>query len=204
MTAALFHGYLAGHRQVFDSIEGLGAPIATAAERLAQCLRDGGKILLCGNGGSAADCQHLAAEFTGRFQRERAPLAALALTTDTSALTCIANDYGFDQVFARQVLALGRPGDCLVGVSTSGRSPNVVRAIQAARGRGLSTIGLLGRDGGELAGLCDLAVVVPGTDTARIQEAHLFIEHAWCGLVEHALSDPHPQQGSRHAHRHDQ
>jgi len=204
MTATLLHGYLAGHRQVFDAIEGLGPQIATAAERLAQCLRDGGKILLCGNGGSAADCQHVAAEFTGRFQKERAPLAALALTTDTSALTCIGNDYGFEQVFARQVQALGRAGDCLVGISTSGRSPNVVRAVQAARAGGLSTIGLLGRDGGELATLCDLAVVVPGADTARIQEAHLFIEHAWCGLVEHALSESTSQQGSRHAHRHDQ
>jgi D-sedoheptulose 7-phosphate isomerase len=204
MTATVLHAYLAGHRRVFDSLEVLASPITTAAERMAQCLRDGGKLLLCGNGGSAADCQHIAAEFTGRFQRERAPLAALALTTDTSALTCIGNDYGFEQVFARQVQALGRAGDCLVGISTSGRSPNVVHAMRAARERGLSTIGLLGRDGGELAALCDLAVIVPGDDTARIQEAHLFIEHAWCGLVEHALSDFLSHQGSAHAHRHDQ
>ena len=204
MTAALLHRYLAGHRLVFDSIEVLAGEIATAAERLAQCLRDGGKILLCGNGGSAVDCQHLAAEFTGRFQAERAPLAALALTTDSSALTCIGNDYGFEHVFARQVLALGRPGDCLVGISTSGRSPNVLRAMASARERGLSTIGLLGRDGGDIAPLCDLAVVVPGGDTARIQEAHLFIEHAWCALVEHALSEHLSKQGHLHAHRHDQ
>jgi D-sedoheptulose 7-phosphate isomerase len=204
MTGALLHGYLAGHRVVFDSIEVLAGEITTAAERLAQCLRDGGKILLCGNGGSAADCQHLAAEFTGRFQAERAPLAALALTTDSSALTCIGNDYGFEHVFARQVQALGRRGDCLVGISTSGRSPNVLRAMAAARERGLSTIGLLGRDGGDIAPLCDLAVVVPGSDTARIQEAHLFIEHAWCALVEHTLSEHPTKQGHLHAHRHDQ
>ncbi|HEY9025157.1 MAG TPA: D-sedoheptulose 7-phosphate isomerase [Burkholderiaceae bacterium] len=204
MSAALLHRYLAGHRLVFDGIEARASEIATIAERLAQCLRDGSKILLCGNGGSAADCQHLAAEFTGRFRDERPPLAALALTTDSSALTCIGNDYGFDQVFARQVQALGRPGDCLVGISTSGRSANVLQAMAVARKRGLSTIGLLGRDGGDLAPLCDLAVVVPGSDTARIQEAHLFIEHTLCALVEHALNQQPPTQEPIHAHRHDQ
>jgi len=195
---------LAGHRLVFDAIEALATEILAVGDRLADCLRHGGKILLCGNGGSAADCQHLAAEFTGRFKAERAPLAALALTTDSSALTCIGNDYGFDQVFARQVQALGRPEDCLIGISTSGRSPNVLHAMAVARERGLSTIGLLGRDGGDLAPLCDLAVIVPGTDTARIQEAHLFIEHAWCALVEHALTQQPPIAGTPHAHRHDQ
>ena len=187
MTGALLHGYLAGHRVVFDSIEVLAGEITTAAERLAQCLRDGGKILLCGNGGSAADCQHLAAEFTGRFQAERAPLAALALTTDSSALTCIGNDYGFEHVFARQVLALGRPGDCLVGISTSGRSPNVLRAMAAARGMGLRTVGLLGRTGGRIKALSDVAIVVPSATTARIQEAHILIGHTLCGLVEQGL-----------------
>jgi D-sedoheptulose 7-phosphate isomerase len=204
MSTELLQRCMEGHRRVFDQIEGRRTEIATVAERLAQCLRDGGKILLCGNGGSAADCQHLAAEFTGRFQAERPPLAALALTTDSSALTCIGNDYGFEHVFARQVHALGRPGDCLVGISTSGRSANVRLAMAAARERGLSTIGLLGRDGGDIAPLCDLAVVVPGADTARIQEAHLFVEHAWCALVEHALSEQPPRQGIPHAHRHDQ
>jgi D-sedoheptulose 7-phosphate isomerase len=204
MTAALLHRCIAGHRAVFDGIEAHAGEILTVAERLAQCLRVGNKILLCGNGGSAGDCQHLAAEFTGRFCDERAPLAALALTTDTSALTCIGNDYGFDHVFSRQVQALGRPGDCLIGISTSGRSVNVMRAMAVARDRGLSTIGLLGRDGGDLASLCDLAVVVPGSDTARIQEAHLFIEHALCALVEHALSEQPTTQETIHAHRHDQ
>lgn len=204
MNAPLFHGYLVSHRRVFDAIEALAAPIQVAADRMAQCLRDGGKLLFCGNGGSAADCQHVAAEFTGRFERERAPLAALALTTDGSALTSIGNDYGFEQVFARQVRALGRAGDCLVGISTSGRSPNVVRAMQAGWECGLSTIGLLGRDGGDLATVCDLAVIVPDDNTARIQEAHLFIEHAWCGLVEHALSDFIARRGSVDAYRHDQ
>ena len=187
MGTALFSDYLAGHRAVFESLDGLAGCIATVSERLAQCLMDGRKIMLCGNGGSAADCQHIAAEFTGRFCADRAPLAALSLTTDCSALTCISNDYRFEDVFARQVIALGQRGDCLVGISTSGNSANVLRAMEAARTRGISTIGLLGRDGGRVAPLCDLAVVVPGEDTARIQEAHIFIGHAWCGLVEDVL-----------------
>jgi D-sedoheptulose 7-phosphate isomerase len=187
VAASLLDAYLGGHRAVFESVEGLRDDIVSVATRLAQCLRDGQKLLLCGNGGSAADCQHLAAELTGRFQSERPPLAALALTTDTSALTCIGNDYGFEDVFSRQVAALGRPGDCLIAISTSGRSPNLLRAAQAARERAMTVVGLLGRDGGSLAALCDHAVVVPGADTARIQEAHIFIGHAWCGLVEHAL-----------------
>ena len=151
-------------------------------------LRQGRKLLLMGNGGSAADCQHLAAEFTGRFQHERAPLAAIALTTDTSALTCISNDYGFEEVFARQLAGLGQPGDCAIGISTSGRSPNVLRALERARTLGLTTIGLAGRDGGDMRALCDLCLVVPHADTARIQEAHIFIGHSWCAMVEQALA----------------
>jgi len=151
---------------------------------MAQCLRDGGKLMFCGNGGSAADSQHLAAEFTGRFLNDRRPLAALALSTDSSALTCIANDYAFDQVFERQVRALGRNGDVLVGISTSGNSANVLRAVRAARELGVATIGLLGRDGGQLARLCEMSVVVPSPITARIQEAHIFIGHNWCAMVE--------------------
>jgi D-sedoheptulose 7-phosphate isomerase len=187
MTAALFDTFLQDHRAVFNRLETLAASIATAAERIAGCMRDGRKLMLCGNGGSAADCQHIAAEFTGRFCTDRPPLAALALTTDCSALTCIGNDYGFDDVFVRQVLALGQRGDCLLAISTSGNSRNVLRAVEAARERGIATIGLLGRDGGALAGRCDLPLVIAGADTARIQEAHIFIGHALCGLVEHAL-----------------
>jgi D-sedoheptulose 7-phosphate isomerase len=161
--------------------------IARAGKALADALKAGRKALACGNGGSAADSQHLAAELTGRFIRERRALAALALTTDTSALTCIANDYDFDQVFERQVHALGRTGDCLVGISTSGKSPNLLRAFAAARTLGIRTIGLLGRDGGPLAALSDVPVIVPGQSTARIQEAHIFIGHSLCALVEEGL-----------------
>ena len=187
MSTALFDGFLADHRAVFNRLETLAATISVAAERIAGCMRDGRKLMLCGNGGSAADCQHIAAEFTGRFCSDRHPLAALALTTDSSALTCIGNDYGFDDVFMRQVLALGQRGDCLVAISTSGNSKNVLRAVDAARERGIATVGLLGRDGGALASRCDLPVIVRSDDTARIQEAHIFIGHALCGLVEHAL-----------------
>lgn len=175
---------LAEHRALFDTLHELQAAVEAAALRMARCLRDGGKLMFCGNGGSAADSQHLAAEFTGRFLDDRRPLAALALSTDSSALTCIANDYAFDQVFERQVRALGRRGDVLVGISTSGNSANVLRAVRAARELGVATIGLLGRDGGALAPLCELSVVVPSPTTARIQEAHIFIGHNWCAMVE--------------------
>ena len=143
--------------------------------------------MLCGNGGSAADSQHIAAELTGRFVKDRRPLAAVALSTDTSALTCIANDYSFDEVFSRQVLALGAPGDCLLTISTSGNSRNVIRAADAARSAGIKVIGLLGRDGGALRALCEVAIIVPSETTARIQEAHIFIGHTLCALVEEAL-----------------
>jgi len=184
----VFRRYLQEHRETFASLESLQARVEEAAHRMADSLRAGGKLLFCGNGGSAADSQHLAAELTGRFIADRAPLAAIALSTDTSALTCIANDYSFADVFERQVRALGRAGDCLVGISTSGNSRNVLRAVQSARGLGLHCIGLLGRDGGEIAGLCDVAVVVPVHSTARIQEAHIFIGHTWCALIEELLN----------------
>jgi D-sedoheptulose 7-phosphate isomerase len=185
--SSLFRRNLDAHTALFMELGGLEASVQTAGERWTDCLRAGGKLLLCGNGGSAADCQHLAAELTGRLVRDRRPLAALALTTDTSALTCIANDYSFADVFARQVTALGRPGDCLVAVSTSGNSENVIRAVQAAREAGMTVIGLLGRDGGKLAALCDTSIVVPAQSTARIQEAHIFIGHTLCGMAEQAL-----------------
>ena len=179
---------LAAHRALFDRLDTLQHDVERAAALLADTLRRGGKLLLMGNGGSAADCQHLAAEFTGRFRQERQPLAALALTTDSSALTCIANDYGFEHVFVRQLAALARPGDCVIGISTSGRSPNVLRALQAASELGLTRIGLSGRDGGDMRALCEPCIVVPHDDTARIQEAHIFIGHSWCELVEQSLA----------------
>jgi D-sedoheptulose 7-phosphate isomerase len=178
---------LAGHREVVDQLAGLQAAVEHVALQLARCLQGGGKLMLCGNGGSAADAQHIAAELTGRFVHDRRPLAAMALSTDTSALTCIGNDYGFDHVFERQVRALGRVGDALVLISTSGQSPNLLQAATAARMAGITTIGLLGRDGGALRAQCDHSVVVPHTVTARIQEAHIFIGHCWCALVEQTL-----------------
>jgi len=184
---SLFLRNLAEHQRLMAELHVLDPAIRSAGAQLAAILSAGGKLMFCGNGGSAADCQHLASELTGRFIKDRRPLAAIALTTDSSALTCIGNDYAFDQVFARQLTALGRPGDALVAISTSGNSANVLRAVEAARAAGVWTLGLLGRDGGALGKLCDAAIVVPGDVTARIQEAHLLIGHTLCGLIESAM-----------------
>jgi D-sedoheptulose 7-phosphate isomerase len=182
------HSGLEEHLQVFHQLAGLAETVEKAADIMASSLSAGCKLMLCGNGGSAADSQHLAAEFVGRFVKDRRPLAALALSTDSSALTCIANDYSFDDVFYRQVVGLGLPDDCLVAISTSGNSRNVIKAAEAARSADIRTIGLLGRDGGALAALCDVPIVVPSATTARIQEAHIFIGHMLCTLVEQRLS----------------
>jgi D-sedoheptulose 7-phosphate isomerase len=183
----LFIKNLEEHVKVFDQLRGLDGEICDVGALAAETLRSGGKILFCGNGGSASDSQHLAAELTGRFIKDRRPLAAIALTTDTSALTSIANDYAFKQVFARQVIALGRPGDLLVGISTSGNSKNIICAVETANAIGMTSVGLLGRDGGQLRALCDHAIVVPSDETARIQESHIFIGHTLCGLIEQHL-----------------
>ncbi len=151
------------------------------------CMAKGGKILLCGNGGSAADCQHLAAEFVNRFKLERPPLPAIALTTDTSALTAIGNDYGFEQVFLKQVQALGNAGDVFIGISTSGTSPNVVSALKEAKRKNLVTVGMTGDGGGEMVALCDHMVMIPSADTAVIQEVHIAAGHILCHLVDHFL-----------------
>jgi D-sedoheptulose 7-phosphate isomerase len=161
-----------------------GEKIVDAAALIAQCLRSGGKLLFFGNGGSAADAQHLAAEFVGRFQIERHPLPAIALTTDSSILTAVGNDYGFEQIFARQVQALGQPGDVAIGISTSGNSLNVTSAIKQAAKRGLKTIGLAGNDGGALSKCVDISITVASTNTARVQECHITIGHILCELVE--------------------
>ena len=161
--------------------------IAAIAERYEVALRAGGTLFFAGNGGSAADAQHLATEYVVRYQTSRPALRALALTTDTSLLTACANDMGFDEVFARQLDALARPGDVLSLHSTSGESPNVIRAAQAARARGVTVVALLGKSGGQLAALADVALVVPSDDTARIQELHLAIEHVVCEMVEERL-----------------
>ena len=165
-----------------------GESIVDAAALIAQCLRSGGKLLLFGNGGSAADAQHLAAEFVGRFQMERHPLPAIALTTDSSILTAVGNDYGFEQIFARQVQALGRSGDVAIGISTSGNSSNVTGAIKQAAKQDLNTIGLAGRDGGSLAKCVDISITVRSSNTARVQECHITIGHILCELVENDLS----------------
>jgi D-sedoheptulose 7-phosphate isomerase len=183
----LFDRNLAAHCNLFDALAGLRAPVADAAARMASTLEAHGKLLFFGNGGSACDSQHIAAELTGRLRHERRPLAAMALNSDIAALTAISNDYGFEEVFARQISALGRPGDCAIALSTSGRSPNVLRALEAARQQGLHTIALLGRDGGPARLSADLAIVVPHDDSARIQEAHIFIGHTWCGQIERTL-----------------
>ena len=184
---SLFLRNLAEHQQLMAVLHELDDGIAQAGKNLAKVLCQGGKIMFCGNGGSAADSQHLAAELTGRFIKDRRPLAAIALNTDTSALTCIANDYAFEQVFARQLTALARSGDALVAISTSGNSANILRAAEAAKAAGVFTLGLLGRDGGQLLSVCDAAIVVNHSVTARIQEAHILIGHTLCGLIEAEL-----------------
>ena len=182
-----FAEQLAEHQAVFAGLPAFEGAIARAGQRLADVLAAGGRVFFCGNGGSAADAQHLASELTGRFMADRRPLAAIALSTDSSALTSIGNDYGFEQVFERQLRALGQRGDMLVAISTSGQSPNVLRAVQAAREIGVSVVGLLGRDGGAIAPLCDETLVVASRTTARIQEAHIFIGHALCVAIEQHL-----------------
>ena len=173
-----------------QAAEVLSAPTAQAAEIMLQCLMNDGKILACGNGGSAADAQHFAAEMTGRFEKERMELAAVALTTDTSALTAIGNDYGFDHVFSKQVRALGRPGDVLIGISTSGNSANIITAIEAAHERDMRVIAFTGRDGGKIAAMLkdnDILLNVPHPRTARIQEVHILLIHALCDCIDTML-----------------
>lgn len=187
MNSRHFSDELRSHREAFEALEQIETSVQRAIHVLASTLNRSGKLLICGNGGSAADAQHFAAELTGRFEKERRPLAAIALTTDTSAITAIGNDYGFDQIFSRQVRALGRPGDALIAISTSGSSPNVLEAARAARAQGLSCVGLTGRNGGHLRDWCEPALIVPHARTARIQEAHLFLIHVLCGGIEQAL-----------------
>jgi D-sedoheptulose 7-phosphate isomerase len=163
------------------------ASVLDAAARIAASLKSGGKVLLAGNGGSAADAQHIAAELVGRLVVDRAPLAAIALTTDTSALTAIGNDYGFEQVFARQIGALGRTGDVFVGISTSGKSPNIVAALNAARKLGLVNIGMTRDAVTPMNALCDVVIGVPSAETALIQQIHITAAHAICHLVEREL-----------------
>jgi D-sedoheptulose 7-phosphate isomerase len=162
--------------------------IISAAEAVIRALKNGHKLFFCGNGGSAADSQHIAAEFVGRFQKERKAWPAIALTTDTSALTALGNDYTFDIVFSRQLQALGQKGDVLIAISTSGNSKNVLEAVKQAKLMGITSIGVTGGSGGQLAGLGDIAIIAASTKTARIQESHLVIFHTICALVENTLA----------------
>ena len=184
----LFEEGVARHRAAVDRLQ--GEPLA-ALERLTEAvhrtLLAGGKVLACGNGGSAADAQHFVAELVGRYLEERRPLAALALNTDAAVLTCVSNDYDYERVFARQVEALARPGDLLLAITTSGRSPNVLRALETAGRLGLETAALLGRDGGPARALARIAIVVPHDETARIQECHGLMIHLLCEALDRAL-----------------
>jgi D-sedoheptulose 7-phosphate isomerase len=179
-------------------LEGGSDVLLKATEAVAFSLRRGGKLLLFGNGGSAADAQHIAAEFVCRFKKTRDPLAALALTTDTSILTAVGNDYGFDHIFSRQVQALGSSHDIVIAISTSGRSPNILAGVRAARQSGLRTIGLTGGDGGRLARLADIPLIVPSRDTALIQECHITMGHLLCEGVEMLMKhDKHSRSGEK-------
>lgn len=178
---------LAEHARTIESLAALEPLVAEAAAMLTASLAQGGRVLTAGNGGSAADAQHMAAEFSGRFLKERRPFPAEALTVNTSAITAIGNDYGFDEVFARQVRASGRAGDVLVVISTSGNSANILRAAEAARDLGMRTVALTGAGGGALAPLADVLLAVPSASTPRVQEGHVVLLHLLCQLVEDAL-----------------
>ena len=176
------------HIETVEQMTKLFDDIAKAANLCVECLETGNKILIFGNGGSAADAQHIAAELVGRYKTERKGLSAIALTTDTSALTSIGNDYGYDYVFSRQVEALANPNDVLIGISTGGSSKNVIEALRLGKEMKCKSLGFSGRDGGEMNEICDINLVVPAIDTPRIQEMHIFIGHTLCHLIENNLN----------------
>ncbi|ESS69188.1 phosphoheptose isomerase GmhA [Methyloglobulus morosus KoM1] len=184
-----FLSILAQHQAVFEQLANNNDTIEAAGALLIDTLKQEGKVLLCGNGGSAADCQHIAAEFVVRYEKDRKALPAIALTTDTSILTASANDFDFNSVFSRQVEALGNAHDCLIAISTSGRSGNVIAAVKAAKAKGMNVIALTGHNESELSRLASITVKIPSTVTARIQEAHILIGHWWCAIVEDAFSE---------------
>jgi D-sedoheptulose 7-phosphate isomerase len=178
------------HLEVAKALTGLAGDVSKVADLIYSSLAEGGQLLIAGNGGSAADAQHISAELTGRFRRERQPLRAIALHANTSALTAVGNDYGFEHVFARELVAHARRGDVLLAISTSGNSPNILRAIEAARQCGVAVIGLTGESGGKMRAACDLCLCVPSKSTPRIQEMHITIGHTICDLVEERLVQP--------------
>jgi D-sedoheptulose 7-phosphate isomerase len=184
LVETLFHHFKEHQHVISALIADSSSDILALASTAARVLQNGGTIFWCGNGGSAADCQHLAAELVGRFKFDRKPLSSISLSTDTSVLTCIANDYDFKEIFSRQIKALGKPGDLLVGISTSGNSENVLAALASAKLCGLTTAALLGNDGGNAKFLTDIPIIVSSDSTARIQEAHILIGHCLCVLIE--------------------
>ena len=188
MQNAIIKEFLAHQETIVKVIETMQEPLLEASKLAVETLRAGNKVLLCGNGGSAADAQHIAAELTGRYKSERRGLPGIALTTDTSALTAIGNDYGYDRVFDRQVEALANKGDLIIGISTSGNSKNIVSALKLGRELGCKTLGLSGRDGGAMNEVCDVNLIVPSSDTPRIQEMHILFGHTICQIVDNELS----------------
>jgi len=175
-------------RTTEDTIKSISEPLEKAAKICIECLNNKGKIIFCGNGGSAADAQHLAAELVSRYKTERIGLGAIALTTDTSIITAIGNDYGFDRIFSRQIEALANPGDVLIGISTGGTSTNVVNALKTSLEINCRTIGFSGRDGGKFNDICEVNLTVPSEDTPRIQEMHILIGHTLCHIIEQAYT----------------
>lgn len=180
------------HMDCFQKLAGLEKVIARIGQKLVNVIQTGNKILVCGNGGSAADAQHFATEIVGRYLKDRGAWPAIALTTDTSMITAVANDYSYETIFSRQVEAIGRPADILIGISTSGHSQNIVRAVTTAKTKQMMTVALTGGDGGILSEKADMSVVVPCVRTPRIQEAHIFILHFWAGLIESTLTHSSP------------
>lgn len=197
MSKAILAAELQSHHNVIaKTIEISAQVIEEISDAMIKCFQMGNKVLICGNGGSAADAQHVAGEFVNRFRFDHAALPALALTTDTSILTCIGNDSAFENIFSRQVEAFAKPGDILVGISTSGGSPNILKALDAGRVLGLTTIGFTGENGpAKMGSKCDLCLVVPSSDTPRIQESHIFVWHVICGVVEQSLYGNHKKSG---------
>lgn len=184
-----FKQQVAEHQLVFDELQSLEVDLKVICKLVLNSLVNGGKILFCGNGGSAADSQHLAAEFLVRFEVNREPISAMALTVDTSTLTATGNDFSFNKLFDRQIKALGREGDVLIAISTSGNSKNILSAVQTANKLKLKTVGFLGNDGGRLKNLCHQSLIIPSNKTARIQEAHIFLGHFICGYIEEKFKD---------------
>lgn len=187
MKQTIENEFLSHLETVNKTIEHMQEKLAEASQLAVKTLKNGNKILLCGNGGSAADAQHIAAELVGRYKTERRGLPAIALTTDTSALTAISNDYGYAKVFDRQVEALANKGDLLIGISTSGNSANILSAFKVAKDMGCNTLGMSGKNGGQMNEICDINLVVPSDDTPRIQEMHILIGHTLCQIIDNAL-----------------